>query len=477
MVISIFERIDLSVLLILFVILSFYLFKNRKKLHTEGAFLLYKTQWGVKLIEKIGTKYKKSLSFLSYVSIVVGYFLMIGILYLLGNTLWNYLTNPLISQTIKAPPIAPLIPYFPKLFGMQSFFPEFYVIYFILAILIVATVHEFSHGIFARKYNIKIKSTGFAFLKFFPVIFGAFVEQDDKQMERAKKREQLAILSVGVFANLVTGIIFFFILILFFNLAFVQSGAVFQDYVYSAVPISTINFIDGKNVSNLNYTNFIEIINQTSGGIIEIRAGNKNFFGVKGFFKNNYENVLLYENLPAINSGLKGIIVGINEIQINNFEEFRKTLLNFSAGENIIIRNSDGETFNITLAKKENSNLPYLGVANMQKSNFVVGELTHYFTSLQRKNLYFKENTFYSAKFLEAEFIYYLFWWIVLINILVALFNMLPVSILDGGRFFYLTVWSLTKSEKVAKKSFKIITYLILLIFIILMIKWGMRFF
>lgn len=477
MVITIFEKIDLSFLVILFVVLSFYLFKNRKRLHTEGALLLYKTQWGVNLIEKIGDKYKKSLNFLSYVSIVVGYFLMVGILYLLGNTLWNYLTNPLIVQTIKAPPIAPLIPYFPKLFGMESFFPEFYAIYFILAILIVATVHEFSHGIFARRYKIKIKSTGFAFLKFFPAIFGAFVEQDDKQMERAKKRDQMAILSAGVFANFIVGIIFFFILILFFNLAFAQSGAFFQDYVYSAVPISAINFIDGKNVSNLNYTGFVETMNQTSEGIVEIRAGNKNFSGIKGFFTDDYENVLLYESLPAINSGLRGVMVKINNVEIKNFEEFRNNLLKFSPEEKITITNNLGEEFEITLVKKQNSDLPYLGIANSKENNFIVGESLHYLNSLQKKNLYLKENTFYSEKFLGAEFIYYLSWWIVLINILVALFNMLPVSILDGGRFFYLTIWGLTKSEKTAKKSFKIITYLILLIFIILMIKWVTRFF
>ena len=38
-----------------------------------------------------------------------------------------------------------------------------------------------------------------------------------------------------------------------------------------------------------------------------------------------------------------------------------------------------------------------------------------------------------------------------IINLLVALFNMLPLGFLDGGRFFYLTFLGLTGSEKVAK--------------------------
>ncbi len=44
----------------------------------------------------------------------------------------------------------------------------------------------------------------------------------------------------------------------------------------------------------------------------------------------------------------------------------------------------------------------------------------------------------------------------------IALVNMLPVGIFDGGRFFYLTILAITKKEKIAKKAFSIITYLFL---------------
>ena len=54
-------------------------------------------------------------------------------------------------------------------------------------------------------------------------------------------------------------------------------------------------------------------------------------------------------------------------------------------------------------------------------------------------------------------FIYDLLWWLIIISISVALVNMLPVGIFDGGRFFYITVLAMTKKEKVAKKSFKFI--------------------
>jgi hypothetical protein len=58
-----------------------------------------------------------------------------------------------------------------------------YFTYWIVAIALVAIFHEGFHGIFARFYNIKIKSTGFGFLGPF---LAFFVEQDDKQMQKAK---------------------------------------------------------------------------------------------------------------------------------------------------------------------------------------------------------------------------------------------------------------------------------------------------
>jgi len=89
---------------------------------------------------------------------------------------------------------------------------------------------------------------------------------------------------------------------------------------------------------------------------------------------------------------------------------------------------------------------------------------------------YKEDHVYYEPKNDASLFIKDLLWWVFIINLLVALFNMLPVSALDGGRFFYLTILAITKSKKVAKKSFKMITYFILFLFLILMIKWVTSF-
>jgi len=85
--------------------------------------------------------------------------------------------------------------------------------YWILILAVIAITHEFAHGIFMKRYNIKIKSTGFGFFPFFlPVFLAAFVEQDPKSFEKADKIKQMAVLAAGTFANFLTGVLFFIII-------------------------------------------------------------------------------------------------------------------------------------------------------------------------------------------------------------------------------------------------------------------------
>ena len=68
-------------LFILFVII--FLYKKRKNLERQGWMYLYKTKLGIKFIDRV-SKYKRTLHVLKYFSIILGYILMAGILYLIG---------------------------------------------------------------------------------------------------------------------------------------------------------------------------------------------------------------------------------------------------------------------------------------------------------------------------------------------------------------------------------------------------------
>ena len=151
---------DIAFLIIFVICLSIFLYTRKKNLKKEGWLLLYKASWGIKLINYIGKKYKKTLRVLSYISIIIGFFLMAIMVYLFGKILWVYLFSPEIVRTIKIPPIMPLIPYLPRVFNLD-FLPPFYFIYWIIIIAIIAIPHELAHGIYSAYNKVKIKKTGF----------------------------------------------------------------------------------------------------------------------------------------------------------------------------------------------------------------------------------------------------------------------------------------------------------------------------
>ena len=72
-------------------------------------------------------------------------------------------------------------------------------------------------------------------------------------------------------------------------------------------------------------------------------------------------------------------------------------------------------------------------------------------------------------------FIYNLLYWIVLVNFSVMMVNMLPFTIFDGGRFFYLSALSLTRKKERALIAFKIMNWIMVLILVAMMWIWFVR--
>ena len=473
-----FVLLDIALLIIFLVVSGFFLYRNRANLKKEGWFLLYKTSWGVKLIDRIGKKYQRTLKIASYISIILGVILVVLVFIMMIQTVYLYLTTA-VAETIRAPPIMPLIPYFPQIFNIQSIFPPFYFIYFIIAILIVATTHEFFHGIFAARYKVKIKSTGFAFLKYFPAFFGAFVEQDDNQMKKKTKFEQMSILSAGVFANVLMVLIFGIIFILFFKVAFVASGVSFDSYAYNFVDLTNITEVNGINVTNFSIAGIGLLMNEK--GFNQIKSNGDYLLSKSDFEKQNltiaqYNKVLIYYDSPAIKQNLSGLIYSINGIKINSREKLSEELNKYSPGEKVVITTLNGEGNHldkeVTLGKNPQTEKAWLGVGFLSReTKGIKGIIAKSFEFFKKPNVY------YTPRSVLSQFIFDLLWWIVLINFAVALFNMLPLGMLDGGRFFYLGILSVTKSEKFAEKSFKFMTYFWLTIILVLMVKWVFVFF
>ncbi len=467
---------DIGLLILFVIFISVFLYRKKKNLKKEGLLFLYKTSWGIKLINRIGNKYQKTLKTLSYVSIGLGYCLMAGMLYLLGKIVWIYIFNQDIVRAIKVPPIMPLIPYLPQIFKL-SFLPPFYFTYWIVIIAIIAVTHEFAHGIFAAYNKVKIKKTGFGFFPFFlPIFLAAFVELDEKRMAKKSRFKQMAILSAGTFANILTAIFFFIIMWLFFSIAFAPSGVVFDSYQVSVVEFASISSIGGISLNNASYEKVLSLVNET--GVSKIKTNEKNYFGTKNLltkaeYQNLFENgyAVLYDDAPAINAGLTGIITGINGIKINSREKLGEELLKNLPGEEITITaitDEEIKEYEIILGEHpENKSLPWLGIGFInQEQSGVINKFINLLSSFKKPNVY------YEPKFEAGLFIYHLLWWLALISLSVALINMLPVGIFDGGRFFYLTILAITKNEKIAKKTFSLTTYFFLFLLLVLMASW-----
>jgi len=265
---------DIIFLVLFAIFLSIFLYTRKKNIKREGLLLLYKASWGIKLINYIGGKYKRTLGFLSYISIGLGYVLMVGMFYLTYTIVKIYIFNPNIVRAIKVPPIIPLVPYLPQVFSLD-FLPPFFFTYWIVILAVIAITHEMAHGIFAAHNKIDVKATGFGFFPFFlPIFLAAFVELDEKKMAKEKKFKQMAILSAGTFANVLTAILFFGVIWIFFSLAFSASGVVFDSYATSTVVLAGISSVNNVPINGADYNKVLALTNEEGFSEINFR-GNK----------------------------------------------------------------------------------------------------------------------------------------------------------------------------------------------------------
>ena len=467
---------DIIFLVLFLAFISFFLFTKKKNLKKEGLLYLYRTEWGIKLINRIGNKYPKTMKILSYLSVGCGYILMVGVFYLVYTIVKIYLFVPDAVRAIKVPPIMPLVPYLPQVFKLD-FLPPFYFTYWILIIAVIAITHEMAHGIFAAYNKIKIKKTGFGFFPFFlPIFLAAFVELDEKIMSKKENFAQRAVLSAGTFANILTAILFFGILILFFFSSFSASGVIYDSYAISAVSIAGITSINNISVNNPTYTEFVGLLEKE--GINNLSVGHKSYFLTKELIEiqDGDDGLFVYDSAPAIKANLSSIITEIEGVRIYNTNVLAEELSKYSPGDEILVKTvyDDGIIEN-KIILEENPSIPgtaWLGIAFLsQESSGFFGKIIG--------TLSFKEShVYYEPKFDGVSvFIYNLLWWLVLISLSVALINMLPVGIFDGGRFLYLTVLALTKNEKISKKVFVISTKFFLFLLLLLLVFWAISFF
>lgn len=192
--------------------LTIFLIVERKKIELQRLLfpvfyiVMLRTKLGLKLMKYIGTKFRTPLKWAGYAGVVVGFLGMIMIaVTLVISTIDLFMRPEAMAGVGLVLPIQ----------AEGVFYVPF--VYWILSIFVIAFIHEMSHGILAIVHNIKLKSSGFAFIGvLLPIIPAAFVEPDEVQMSKRPKKQQLSVFAAGPFSNIVTGLVFLALLLFVF---------------------------------------------------------------------------------------------------------------------------------------------------------------------------------------------------------------------------------------------------------------------
>ncbi len=473
---------DLIFLAIFCILVGTFLFLKRKKLKVESKIiLLYKTKWGIKTINAFSKKFSKFLDFMAPISITYGFIAMLaGILLLIQSAI--LMINAV--SVIKAPPLMPLVPYMPQMFDLPL--PPFYFTTWLIVIAIIAIVHEFGHGVYASRYNIPIKATGFGFLGPF---LAAFVEPDEKIMSKKSKKKQMTIISAGSFSNFLFAIFFLLLLQLFFFAVYSPAGITNYMYSLERVNVSTIEGVGPYTFNEFISMNDSEINTFVDGYNLLIFTDdpNKNYLlnqdllpQIESIKQNKTDLITLYNDAPAIRANLSGAIQYIDDIKINEVKDITFALQDKKVGEEVIVKTTVAD-YTIIL---ENYPEIYLSQNDSIKEKGFLGigfpklsGIQMFFSSISSP--YFSPFNYVEERIPNSRniliFFTDIFFWLILILISVSIMNMLPLGILDGGKFTYLAFLALTKSKKKAIKAYSISSWIIGLLFLLLMVIWFLK--
>lgn len=285
------------ILLFYLAIIIFLLFK-RKRLDVQAKIiLLYRTKFGLGFIEKFAQKHRQLVILLGYIGVGAGYLGLIAISYVLIKNLYDLIVSPaavsgvsLVLPGVNVPGL-----------GILPFW------HWLIAIFIIALVHEFSHGIVARAHQLPIKNTGLVFLG--PII-GAFVEPDEKKLKKEKDIKQYSVLAAGSFSNILLALVALALL-------------------------------------NLVFTPLHQVMVEPTG------------FSFGEYYGENY---------PAIQAKipLNLLITGINEEKTDTFQKFNEKLFCLSPGSKVSLATPE-KNYSLTLAPNpDNPEKGFLGIKNIK---------------------------------------------------------------------------------------------------------------
>ncbi len=232
---------------------------EQRRIKFSFPILTVRTQLFNRVFDRIGSlRASRVISWgaLIIVPIVAG----IG-LYFISSSLFTLLWTPAAREIQREVGLGAYI----LLPGINPFLPVFYGW---IAIVVAIAVHEGAHGIIARNRGLKVKSSGLLFFLIFP--FGAFVDVDEKQLEKAKPKDSLRVLAAGVGGNIIVAVVCILgVLIIVSGLTPVINGVYISD-VTAGMPAEMAGLLPEDvlvSVDNVEIDTFKEL-----GALLEEKA-------------------------------------------------------------------------------------------------------------------------------------------------------------------------------------------------------------
>ncbi len=171
-------------------------YKNKDKFDFQARFIaLYRTNIGLKVMDKLAKKHSTLIKRLSLLAVFIGYLGMLVISFVLVKGVYDFLYHPELPS-----PIQPVLP------GVSIPGTQFKLPFWsgIISLFLVIVIHEFSHGVVARAFKIPVKSSGFVL---FGPIPGAFVEPNEESLKKKPLRVQNSVFAAGPFSNILSALI------------------------------------------------------------------------------------------------------------------------------------------------------------------------------------------------------------------------------------------------------------------------------
>lgn len=244
-----------TILFYIAVIIVIYV--NRKKFDFQGIIALYRTKLGLSLMDKWAKKYREWIKLVSLIGIGVGYTGLILSVIMVFVAAINMVREP--TALDGSPIVLPGVP----IAGMEGV--TFPLLTGILSLFVIIVVHEFSHGVVSRAYNVKVKSSG---IVFFGPILGAFVEPDEKKLGKDNDVVAYSVFAAGPFSNVLLTIVILLISSFIFTpladsmsqpsgVSFIVDEGMPADLA-GITDDTVIREVDGQEVRNL--TAFLEVL-------------------------------------------------------------------------------------------------------------------------------------------------------------------------------------------------------------------------